>query len=288
MRKQVLIGLSSFSLSVFSLSLFSLGGFGCRLLVAAELSQPARSEVAALPAPAPTTFYTYEVMREYAFPADSFTQGLFFVDGRLIVSSGLEFKSYLAEVDLSSGLYTKKVDLPGKWFAEGATVLNSRIYQLTWLDHLGFVYDAKTLKPLGEFSFPQEGWGLTTDGTHLIVSDGTEFIRFYDPNGFQELRSIQVHWHNGPVPYLNELEWIDGRIWANIWHSTWIAQIDPKTGWVLGWVDLSGLEQPRDEAFGGENVLNGIAFDAATGSVYVTGKYFPKIYQIKLKEQIQK
>ena len=273
MRRRMIIGLSVFSLTCL----------GCRVLVASEVSQATGSETLPPKPQVASTFYTYDVIQEYAFPAESFTQGLFFANDRLIVSSGLEFKSFLGEVDLGSGQYSKKVDLPGKWFAEGATVLNNRIYQLTWLDHLGFVYDAKTLKPLGEFSFPQEGWGLTTDGVHLIASDGTDSIRYYDPNGFQEVRSIQVHWFNGPVPNLNELEWIDGLIWANIWHSTWIAQIDPETGWVVGWLDLSGLEQPLDQSLGGENVLNGIAYHAATDSIYVTGKHFPKIFKIKLK-----
>jgi len=175
-----------------------------------------------------------------------------------------------------------KVDVPMPYFAEGITLLNSKIYQLTWQHGVGFIYDANTLSKIGQFNYQGEGWGLTNDGQSLILSDGTNRIRFLDPDSFKVTKTISVLDGNKPIDSLNELEFFDGQIYSNIWHRDLIAVINPQTGRVNAWVDLKGLLKPgdvRDE----EAVLNGIAYDSANKRLFVTGKLWPKLFEIRIK-----
>jgi glutaminyl-peptide cyclotransferase len=176
------------------------------------------------------------------------------------------------------------VPLHPEYFGEGVTVLGDRIYQLTWKNHLGLVYDRKTFAPVSSFRYTGEGWGLTTDGEHLILSDGTAIIRFLDPQTFAVTRRIEVRAAGQKVDKLNELEFINGEIWANIWYADRIARIAPKTGEVTGWVDLSTLYPLRDRP-SKEHVLNGIAYDTAAKRLFVTGKHWPKLYEIAIVEK---
>jgi glutamine cyclotransferase len=184
-------------------------------------------------------------------------------------------------VNLETGAVLQEVPLLEHYFGEGITVLDDRIFQLTWQENTGFVYDQSTFDVLQTFSYPHEGWGITHDGERLIVSDGTSTIRFWDPETLAETGQINVYDHEGPVIQLNELEYINGEIWANVWLTDRIARISPQTGQVVGWIDLTGLldasdpEQPAD-------VLNGIAYDEANGRLFVTGKLWPALFEIEV------
>jgi glutamine cyclotransferase len=174
------------------------------------------------------------------------------------------------------------VDVPIPYFAEGLTVLNGKVYQLTWQQGVGFIYDLQTFDKVGQFNYEGEGWGLTTDGQSLILSDGTSRIRFIDPSTFRVTRTISVTDYKTPVAELNELEFVKGEIYANIWHDDRIAVIDPQTGRVKAWVDLTGLI-PENELSDPEAVLNGIAYDQANDKLFVTGKLWPRLFEIKVK-----
>ena len=225
--------------------------------------------------------YTYEVVDSWPHLTTHFTQGLVYYDGHLYESTGQYGSSLLCRLDLKTGKVKKKVDVAKEYFAEGMAILGDKIYQLTWQAHKGFVYDLKNFDRLAEFSYEGEGWGLTADAHSLIMSDGTNKIRFIDPVSFRVLRSIEVYDHNQPLAELNELEYIKGEIYANIWHSDKIVRIDPATGKILAWIDLSGLRRPED---GGDsdNVLNGIAYDDKNDRLFVTGKRWSKLYEIRL------
>jgi glutamine cyclotransferase len=227
--------------------------------------------------------YSYEVVRVYPHDTAAFTQGLIFLDGKLLESTGQQGQSTLRSVDLDSGQVVKKVDVPAQYFAEGMTVLNGKIYQLTWQDQLGFIYDYKTFEKLGEFNYQGEGWGLTNDGHSLILSDGSNRIRFLDPGSFKVTKTIAVTDNGKPIMRLNELEFIQGEIYANIWHDSNIVTINPDSGAVTAWIDCSGLIKPS-EAPDQEAVLNGIAVEQATGRLFVTGKLWPKLFEIKIKK----
>jgi len=225
--------------------------------------------------------YGYEVVHVYPHDANAFTQGLVFHDGNLLESTGEVGHSSLRRVGIDDGKVLQKVEVPPPFFAEGITLLKGKIYQLTWQHQLGFVYDALTFEKTGEFKYTGEGWGLANDGQSLILSDGTNRIRFLDPDSFQVTRTIAVIDGKTPVLELNELEYVKGEIYANIWHNDRIARINPQTGAVVGWVDLAGLLKPgevQDE----EAVLNGIAYDETSGRLFVTGKLWPKIFEIRL------
>ncbi|TMC17460.1 MAG: glutaminyl-peptide cyclotransferase [Chloroflexi bacterium] len=225
--------------------------------------------------------YTYEVVNSWPHLKTHFTQGLVYYDGKLYESTGQYGSSLLCRLDLKSGEVKKKVDVDRQYFAEGMTILGDRIFQLTWQAHKGFIYDLKDFKRLGEFVYDGEGWGLTNDGQSLIMSDGTDKLRFIDPQSFSVLRTVEVLDKGQPLLDLNELEYIKGEIYANIWHSDRIVRIDPSSGRITAWVDLTGLRQPED-ADDSDNVLNGIAYDSKNDRLFVTGKRWSKLYEIRL------
>lgn len=234
--------------------------------------------------PAAVAKHGYQVVNAYPHDTGAFTQGLIFVDGKLYEGTGQEGRSSLREVELQSGRVVKKVDVPVPFFGEGITLLNGKIYQLTWQHQIGFIYNAQTLQKTGEFPYTGEGWGITNDGHSLIISDGSNRLKFLDPDSFRLTKTIAVADGGTRVNQLNELEYVNGEIYANIWHDQRIVTIDPQNGRVTGWIDLSGLLQPgavTDE----EAVLNGIAYDQASGRLFVTGKLWPQLFEIKLKNQ---
>jgi glutaminyl-peptide cyclotransferase len=224
--------------------------------------------------------YGYEVVAVYPHDPAAFTQGLIYEDGFLYEGTGLHGRSSLRKVDLQTGEVLQQVMLHSQYFGEGITAFAGRIYQLTWRQGVAFVYEQETFAHLGAFMVPTEGWGLTHDGERLIMSDGSDTLYFRHPQTFAELGRVRVFDAYGPVALLNELEYIDGEVWANVWLTDRIARIDPDTGRVTAWVDLSGLlpEAQRRDA----DVLNGIAYDASTGRLFVTGKLWPSLFQIEL------
>ncbi len=236
------------------------------------------------PAPAngPARKYGYQIVNMWPHDSNAFTQGLVLMDGKLLESTGEEGRSSLRRVELESGKVLKKVDVPEPYFAEGLALLNGKLYQLTWQHNIGFIYDAQTFDRVGQFNYTGEGWGLTTDGQSLILSDGTSSIRFIDPASFRVTRSINVTDQNRPVRELNELEYINGEIYANVWHDNRIATIDPQSGRVNSWIDLTGL-MPDGELQDPEAVLNGIAYDQASDKLIVTGKLWPRVFEIKVR-----
>lgn len=228
--------------------------------------------------------YGYEVVHTYQHDPDAFTQGLVFAGGTFLESTGEVGHSSLRRVELGTGAVVQRVDVSRPYFAEGITLLKGKIYQLTWQHQLGFVYDALTFDKVGEFNYTGEGWGLANDGQSLILSDGTNRIRFLDPDNFQVKKTITVLDGSTAVNELNELEYIKGEIYANIWHADRIARIDPQSGRVVGWIDLRGLLAPGDVQ-DEEAVLNGIAYDESSGRIFVTGKLWPKLFEIRLKQK---
>jgi glutamine cyclotransferase len=234
------------------------------------------------PAPPEPPHYTYEIVHTYPHDRGAFTEGLVFLNGDLYESTGLNDQSTLREVDLATGDVLREVPLSSEYFGEGLTILGHKAYQLTWQNHLGFVYDLPTFHLINTFDYTGEGWGLTTDGHSLIMSDGTSQIRFLDPGTFAVQRTINVTLRGQPVTQINELEYIKGEIYANVWQTDNVLRIDPQTGNVLGVVDFSGLLSPADRA-PDTDVLNGIAYDPATDRLFVTGKKWPKLFEVRLK-----
>lgn len=228
--------------------------------------------------------YTYEVVNTYPHDPRAFTQGLLFYHGSLLESTGLNGSSSLREVEWKTGKLLKQVSVAREYFAEGLTVIGSKAYQLTWRNGKGFIYDADTFRTLGEFTYTGEGWGLTTDGAQLILSDGSNRIRFLDPATFAVVRTIEVRDKGTPVDQLNELEYIRGEIFANVWQTNRIVRIDPATGAVRGTIDFSGL-LPAAERAPNTDVLNGIAYDEEGDRLIVTGKLWPKLFEVRLKPQ---
>ena len=235
------------------------------------------------PANGPVPTYGYQIVNIYPHDSNAFTQGLILMDGKLLESTGEEGHSSLRRVELETGKVLKKVDVPLPYFAEGIAVLNGKVYQLTWQHHVGFIYDAQTFERTGQFNYTDEGWGLTTDGQSLIVSDGSSRIRFINPADFKVTRTINVVDRSNPVDQLNELEYVNGEIYANVWHDNRIATIDPQSGHVTSWIDLNGL-MPEGELQDQEAVLNGIAYDQANNKLYVTGKLWPRLFEIRVKK----
>jgi glutaminyl-peptide cyclotransferase len=249
----------------------------------------------------PLPVYGYEVVKAYPHDPKAFTQGLFFKDGFLYESTGGHNagESSLRKVDVDTGKVLQKWELPTGDFGEGIALLNDKIYMITWKGGVGRVFDRKDFKLLREFRYEGEGWGITSDGTNLYLTQGTHVIKVLDPEGFKTLRTMPVMREDGrPLMQLNEVEWVKGEIWSNIWHSeearilgkpNYIARIDPATGKLLGWIDLAGIS-PDDQPKSGsddydpksENTLNGIAYDAASDRIFVTGKNWKKLYEIKL------
>jgi glutamine cyclotransferase len=228
-----------------------------------------------------TPIYSYEVVNVFPHDRVAFTQGLVFEDGLLYEGTGLRGASTLRKVELETGLVQQRYDLPEQYFGEGIAVYEDRIVQLTWQSNTGFVYDKDSFSLLGTFSYPTEGWGLTYDGERLIMSDGTSTLHFLDPYTFEEIRQVRVHDENGPLERLNELEYVDGQVLANVWTTDLVTRIDPQSGRVTAWIDLSGLLEPEDQE-PHVDVLNGIAYDAEGERLFVTGKWWPKLFEIVL------
>jgi glutamine cyclotransferase len=226
-----------------------------------------------------TPIYTFRVVNTYPHDPEAFTQGLIFHKGHLYEGTGLHGHSTLRKVELKTGRILQTHSLPAEYFGEGITVCRNRLIQLTWQSQTGFIYDPQSFRLLGTFSYLTEGWGITCDGNNLIMSDGTATLRFLDPRTFKVVKHIEVRDRGKAVSHINELEYIKGEIYANIWDTAYIARISPKTGQVLGWIDLRGLYQFVRKG----DVLNGIAYDAKNDRLYVTGKYWPKLFEIRLE-----
>jgi glutaminyl-peptide cyclotransferase len=223
------------------------------------------------------------VIKTYPHDPKAFTQGLEYLDGHLYESTGRLGESTLRQCALETGQVQKRVDLPAREFGEGLTIFHGKIYQLTWLSKVGFIYDLHSFQKLGEFHYQTEGWGLTHDDRSLILSDGTNTLYFIDPASLGVTRTLEVYGGVEAVTNLNELEYVRGEIFANVWHSTRIARIDPRSGQVLSWIELAPLV--AKEQHGEEDVLNGIAYDAQTNRLFVTGKLWPEIAEIKVEEK---
>jgi glutamine cyclotransferase len=234
-------------------------------------------------APAAPPVAGYEVIQAYPHDPRAWTEGLIFVDGVLYEGTGREHgPATLSKLDLATGAVLQRCALPLDFYGEGVTIFGDAIYQLTWQSQVGFVYDKASFAFRRAWSYPTEGWGLTHDGTRLIMSDGTATLHFLDPETLAETGRIDAYDENGPVMRLNELEYIHGEVYANVWLTDRIARIDPQSGQVLGWIDLSGLLGPADRAQPVAE-LNGIAYDADRDRLFVTGKLWPKLFEIRLK-----
>ena len=229
---------------------------------------------------------THTVIGIHPHDTSSFTEGLQLYNNELYESAGNYGKSKLFKFNPSNGEKTKEIKLDNKFFGEGITVLRDTIYQMTWQEKTGFKYDAKTFKQVGTFAYDNEGWGMTTDGTHLIQSDGSSNLYYREPSTFKTAKIVSVSDNNGPVGMINELEFVDGFIYANLWNTNYIIKIDPSNGHVVGKTDLSGiLEQASKESPSPDrgNVLNGIAYNAEKKTFYVTGKLWPVIFEMKIQ-----
>jgi glutamine cyclotransferase len=229
----------------------------------------------------PPPVYTYEVVAVHPHDSSAFTQGLAWHEGSLYEGTGLHGQSTLREVALETGDVLRSRALPFEHFGEGVAVRGDEVVQLTWRSGVGFVYDVDTFEQERTFAYATEGWGITHDGTRFVMSDGTATLTFRDDPALEVVGTVEVSDDQGPVERLNELEWVDGEVWANVWMTDRIARIDPDDGRVTGWIDLTGL-LPESERTGSEDVLNGIAYDAAAGRIFVTGKRWPRLYEIEV------
>jgi len=226
--------------------------------------------------------YGYEVVHAYPHDPQAFTEGLFYLNGFIYESTGLERQSSIRKEKLETGEIVQHVEVPPEYFGEGIVNWKRHLISLTWKTQVGFVYDLGTLKVQRKFAYSGEGWALTQDGKRLIMSDGTPELRFLDPDTLKETGRITVTYDGKPVPNVNELEWVKGRIYANVWHTNLLILIDPASGEITGQVDLAGLLSPSDPLPGPESVLNGIAYDAARNRLFVTGKNWPKLFEIRI------
>lgn len=227
--------------------------------------------------------YELEVVAEYPHDTDAYTQGLFFHEGQMYESTGLHGKSTFRKVDPATGEALERLNFDKKYFVEGSVILNDNLYILTWESRVAFVYDAETLEYKSSWKYPREGWGITTDGKQLIASDGTANLYFMDEN-FAQKKKVLVTIEDRPVRFLNELEYIDGKIWANVYTADEIVIINPKDGKIEGVVDCRGL-LPRNLHTSTTDVLNGIAYNPEDGKIYLTGKNWPKLYEVRLVEK---
>jgi glutamine cyclotransferase len=230
--------------------------------------------------PIPT--YTYKVVHAYPHDPNAFTEGLFYLKGYLYESTGLEGHSTLRKVRLETGEVVLSHDLPREYFGEGITYWGDHLIGLTWKSRVGFVYNLRSFAVERQFKYPGEGWALTHNDHEIIMSDGTSELRVLDPKTLHEVRRIHVTAHGKPVAQLNELEWVQGTILANIWQTDRIARIDPDTGDVVAWIDLTRLLPARDVIPGHTDVLNGIAYDPIAGRLFVTGKQWPTLFEIRI------
>lgn len=260
---------------IFIVGLFALAGavliFSCSSFLGCSV--PGDSD--AIPV------YTYNIVNTYPHDRSAFTQGLVFEDGFLYEGTGLYRQSTLRRVELETGDVLQIRELPAEFFGEGITIYGDKIIQLTWQSNVGFVYDKNSFELLQQFNYSTEGWGITHDETCLIMSDGTSTLHFLDPQTFEEIGQLAVFDDNGPVTRLNELEYVQGEIYANVWQTDRIARISPATGRVVGWIDLEGILTAEDRSEP-VDVLNGIAYDADTDRLFVTGKLWPKLFEIDL------
>jgi glutamine cyclotransferase len=230
--------------------------------------------------------YTYRTVNVFPHDPTAFTQGLVYQDGVFYEGTGLRGQSTLRRVDSATGQVLQGIRLPDQYFGEGIAILGDRLFQITWQENVGFIYDKDSFDLMGTWNYEGEGWGLATDGQRLIMSDGTNELRFLDPDTLGELGRVRVVDGEGqPVTRLNELEWVEDEVWANVWQTDLIARIDPATGRLLAWIDLAGLLPEQDRAAQRVDVLNGIAYDAATGRLFVTGKWWPKVFEIELIQE---
>jgi glutamine cyclotransferase len=222
----------------------------------------------------------YKILHTYPHDPGAFTQGLLYYEGDLYEGTGIEGQSSVRKVELTTGKVLQKIDLPRAYFGEGLVLWKDKLIELTWKSQIGFVYDRATLRQLSTFNYSREGWGITQDGKRLIMSDGSATLYFWAPETFKEIGHLNVDDKGTPVTNLNELEYVHGEIYANVWQSERIARISPATGHVLGWIDLSGLlsavERERTD------VLNGIAYDAKQNRLFITGKRWPKLFEIRI------
>ena len=223
-----------------------------------------------------------EIVNRYPHDTTAFSQGLVFSDGVLLEGTGLYNQSQLREVDIKTGKVLKKVSLHPKLFGEGITLVGNLVYQLTWQKGIAIVYDRKTFREKKRFRYRGEGWGLAYDGKQLIMSNGSDLLQFRDPTTFRVTKTLRVRYNSRPLTQLNELEYVNGEIYANIWHSEFIARIDPKTGTVVGLIDISGLN-PSPKALRKDNVANGIAYDADKKRLFITGKKWSILYEVRIK-----
>jgi len=226
--------------------------------------------------------FGYDIVNTYPHDPGAFTEGLFYLDGFLYESTGLEQHSTIRKVRLETGVVLEQVELPARYFGEGIVNWGSHLLSLTWKSGVGFVWDLKSFKQQRQFHYPGEGWALTQDGHRIIMSDGTSSLRFLDPTTLAETGRLEVSLNGKPVPRLNELEWVDGEIYANVWETNWIVRIDPVSGRVIGLVNLAGLLPASDQVSGIDSVLNGIAYDHKGSRLFVTGKNWPKLFEIRL------
>ncbi len=225
--------------------------------------------------------YSYRVVRSYPHDRQAFTQGLVYEAGELYEDTGIRGQSSLRRVELETGTVRQQYELPRQYFGEGITLFGDRIIQLTWQSRIGFVYDRGSFQLIQQFSYPTEGWGITHDGSRLIMSDGTANLYFLEPKTFTEIDRLEVRDEHGPVIRLNELEYVRGDLYANVWQTDRIARIDLLTGRVVAWIDLKGLLSVADR-LQRVDVLNGIAYDADHDRLFVTGKWWPKLFEIQL------
>lgn len=229
---------------------------------------------------APLQAQGYRVVASYPHDSEAFTEGLFYLDGALYESTGLEGRSDIRKVRLEDGKVLRRVELPPHYFGEGIVPWKNQILSLTWQDGVGFRWRKEDFRKLGSFRYEGEGWGMTQDGAHIYMSDGTPQLRVIDPETFREIRRITVTYDGKPISYLNELEYVKGELLANVWLTSRIARIDPATGKVKGWIDLTTLVQAQGLG-DTDAVLNGIAYDAEKDRLFVTGKNWPKLYEIQ-------
>ena len=234
-----------------------------------------------VPAPARPPVFGYEVVNSYPHDPAAFTQGLEFHDGLLIESTG-RFPSTIRKVRLETGEVLDRREIDETYFGEGLTVVGDRLLSLTWRNRKGFVWNLDDLTPRGEFAYAGEGWGLTHDASRIILSDGTAALRFFDPETLVETGRVPVTWQGRPIGKLNELEWVEGEVFANVWQSEIIVRIDPATGNIVGVIDLTGLLPASERADPADDVLNGIAWDAESRRLFVTGKNWPRLFEIRL------
>ncbi len=251
------------------------------LVLASFLLLPFSFATACSKAQSPTPVYGYSVVATFPHSTSSYTEGFFYLNGKFYEGTGLKGHSQVLVTDPATGRVLQHVELPPEYFGEGIINWGPNLYEWTWQSHIGFVYNRATLRRIATFHYSGEGWGMTRDATNIITSDGSATLRFRDPRDFHTVRSLLVTDQGEPVTELNELEYIHGQIYANVWHSNRIARISPSNGRVLSWIDLTGI-LPSVERLDAEAVLNGIAYDPQHDRLFVTGKEWPTIFQIKL------